>query len=184
MMSHLPEVRVLLRRLSSLAAGSASVASWRAAKDAGSADTAQPSVMTFDTARIRLVSRTETTTVRVELAIDSAQRTMGLMERQSLAPDAGMLFLFDSTQAATRGFWMFRTRIPLDIAYIDSAGVIGSIVAMQPCAARLIQGCPSYPAGVPYRATLEVNPGFFRDHKLAVGDRVLIADTAGWVRKR
>ena len=140
-------------------------------------DTTRPA-MAFDSARVRLISRSETTTVRVELAKDSAQQKMGLMERRSLAPDAGMLFLFDSTQPKEAGFWMYRTRIPLDIAYIDSVGVIGSIVAMEPCTAMLIDGCPAYPAGVPYRATLEVGRGFFREHHLAVGDRVMLGDAA------
>ena len=99
------------------------------ASNESDSDTTRPA-LTFDSARVRLISRSETTTVRVEVAKDSAQRTMGLMERRSLAPDAGMVFLFDSTQPKEGGFWMYRTRIPLDIAYIDSAGVIGSIVAM------------------------------------------------------
>ena len=138
---------------------------------------AGPPPMGFDSARIRLMSRTETTTVRAELAVDSAQRTMGLMERRSLAPDAGMLFLFDSTQAADRGFWMFRTRIPLDIAYIDSAGTIRSILHMEPCRTMLAQGCPTYPAGAPFRAALEMNGGYFARHSVQVGDRVVLADT-------
>ncbi len=127
---------------------------------------------------VRIASSAETAKVHVELATNAAQRTMGLMERRSLADTAGMLFLYDTTQPPDAGFWMYRTRIPLDIAYIDSAGVIRAIVAMKPCPAVLIQGCPSYPGGTPFRAALEVNAGYFLRHRITVGDRVMLADTA------
>ena len=100
------------------------------------------------------------------------------MERRSLADSAGMLFLYDTTQPQDAAFWMFRTRIPLDIAYIDSTGVIRNIVAMEPCTAVLMKGCPTYPAGVPFRAALEVNKGYFQRHGVALGDRVALEDTA------
>ena len=133
-------------------------------------------IMAFDTATIRVVGR-DTAHLTVQLAESEAQRTMGLMERRALAPDAGMLFLYSSTQPDSAAFWMFRTRIPLDIAFIDSVGIIRTVLTMQPCPSNLAQGCPSYPPTAPYRAALEVNAGYFARQKLGVGDHVLLSDT-------
>src|SRR5581483_835712 len=95
-----------------------------------------------------------------------------------LDENAGMLFVYPTTQPNTAAFWMYRTRIPLDIAYIDSTGAIGNIVVMEPCTAVLAQGCPSYPARVAFRAALEVNKGYFARHQVATGDHVLLGDTS------
>lgn len=141
-------------------------------------DAAETSVLQFSVARVRLVSGTDTSYLRVELAISAEQRTLGLMERQHLADSAGMLFLFTADEPANAGFWMFRTRIPLEIAYLDSLGAIVAIKQMIPCTATIVAGCPSYPPGVPYRAALEVNPGYFAQRKLAIGSRVVLSDTS------
>jgi uncharacterized protein len=140
-------------------------------------DTTTP-VMAFNTARLRLVAGNDTIPVVAQLAERADQRTMGLMERRHLADTAGMLFIYDSTQPDSSAFWMYRTRIPLDIAFVDSAGVIRSIRHMVPCPSTLIEGCPSYPAGAAYRAALEVNAGYFARHKIDVGSKILLADTA------
>jgi uncharacterized membrane protein (UPF0127 family) len=134
-------------------------------------------LIAFDTAHIRVLSRTDTTSLTVELARSTDQQTMGLMERQELAPDAGMLFLYASMQPESSAFWMFRTRIPLDIAFIDSVGVIRSLHTMAPCTSVLAAGCPSYAAGARYVAALEVNAGWFAHKQIQVGDRVLLQDT-------
>jgi uncharacterized membrane protein (UPF0127 family) len=135
-------------------------------------------VLPFDTARVRLLTATDTLRLVVELAIKPEQHTLGLMERRQLPDTAGMLFLYDATQPDSSAFWMYRTRIPLDIAFIDSAGTIRTIRHMEPCQTMLAQGCPSYPAGAPFRAALEVNAGYFAGHSVRVGDHVLLADTA------
>jgi len=134
-------------------------------------------VLAFDTARVRLTTAQDTTHVMAELAESEEQRTMGLMERHSLAPNAGMLFFYSTTQPDTSAFWMFRTRIPLDIAFADSAGIIRSIQTMQPCQSTLAQGCPVYPARAPFRVALEVNAGYFGRHNVRVGDRLFLQDT-------
>jgi uncharacterized membrane protein (UPF0127 family) len=133
-------------------------------------------VLSFDTASVRLASRRDTVRLSVELARSRAQQTMGLMERRQLAETAGMLFVYDSTQPPDAGFWMYRTRIPLDIAFIDSAGVVRAILRMVPCTATLIEGCPSYPPNVPYRYALEMNAGFFARHGISVGDALEVGD--------
>jgi uncharacterized membrane protein (UPF0127 family) len=130
-------------------------------------------VMAFDSARVRIARASDTIPLRVELAVRPEQKSMGLMERRHLADDAGMLFVYDSTQAPDAGFWMYRTRIPLDIAFADSAGVIRSIRSMVPCPTEVAQGCPTYTPDVPYRYALEVNAGYFARHGITVGNTLL-----------
>lgn len=134
-------------------------------------------LLTFDTAHVRIVSRTDTIPLVVELARTTTEKTMGLMERTQLADSAGMLFIYDAMQPATAGFWMFRTRIPLDIAFVDAGGVIRSIRNMVPCTTATAAQCPTYEPGVQYRAALEVPAGFFARRKVGIGDRVVLADT-------
>jgi uncharacterized protein len=135
-------------------------------------------VMHFDTARVRLVRGTDTLHVFAELAMKEEQRTLGLMERHHLADSAGMLFVYPTMQSDSAAFWMFRTRIPLDIAFIDSGGTVRSIKHMDPCTSLLPQGCTTYPAGARFLAALEVNSGYFDRHGVRVGDHVILADSA------
>lgn len=107
--------------------------------------------------------------LEVELARSSAERQKGLMDRDRLAPDAGMLFLYEEEQPAAGGFWMYRTRIALDIAFIDDAGRIAAIHTMQPCPSRNPYDCPVTVAGVDYHAALEVNAGYFEAHGIEEG---------------
>ena len=131
-------------------------------------------VLAFDSTRIQIANGVDTTTLRVLLAASEDQHTLGLMERSHLAPDAGMLFTYSAEQPATAGFWMFRTRIPLDIAFLDRDGRIVATRSMEPCQSPEPRWCPSYEPGVAYWAALEVNRGYFQQHVLKVGDRVLI----------
>ncbi len=135
-------------------------------------------VLSFDTARVRVVTGVDTVAFTVELARTTEQKTLGLMERRSMPDSAGMLFLYTADQAPSAGFWMYRTRIPLDIAFVDSTGVVVDTKRMSPCEATLPAGCPTYDPGVAYRAALEVNAGVFERHGIARGARLLLADTA------
>jgi uncharacterized membrane protein (UPF0127 family) len=139
-------------------------------------DDAYAHVMAFDTARVRLARAGDTIPLRVELAVKPEQKSMGLMERRRLDENAGMLFVYDSTQPPDAGFWMYRTRIPLDIAFADSAGVIRSIRSMVPCPTELAEGCQTYTPDVSYRYALEVNAGYFSRHGVTVGNTLLLTD--------
>ena len=118
------------------------------------------------------VSAEGTVPVTLEVASSSEQRQKGLMGRKSMAPNAGMLFEYSEPRQASHGFWMYKTLIPLDIAYLNQNGVIGSIRQMVPCASASGSGCPSYPAGVPFIQAVEMNAGFFRKHGIRPGDRL------------
>jgi uncharacterized membrane protein (UPF0127 family) len=102
----------------------------------------------------------------VELAVTPAQRAHGLMFRKQLAPDAGMLFLFD--RAAPRTFWMKNTYLPLDIIFI---GADGRIVSIARDTTPLTE--TPIPSGAPALGVLEVNAGTAERLGLAAGDRVL-----------
>jgi uncharacterized membrane protein (UPF0127 family) len=140
-------------------------------------------VMSFDSTRVRLVSARDTFNLRVELALTPTQQQMGLMERTSLAEGSGMLFVYDSTQASDAGFWMYRTRIPLDIAFLDSAGVIRAIRAMAPCETEIVEGCKTYTPDVPYQFALEMGEGYFAKHGVGVGDSLLLRDLPDSLRR-
>jgi uncharacterized protein len=139
-------------------------------------EAATPVNLRFESAPLRVVSRSDTIRLVVELAASGEQKTTGLMERRQLADTAGMLFVYDSLQPPDAGFWMYRTRIPLDIAYADASGRIRSIQHMVPCETTMPQGCPTYPPGVPYQYALEVNGGFFARRGVVLGDSIGVRD--------
>jgi uncharacterized membrane protein (UPF0127 family) len=102
--------------------------------------------------------------ITVELARDPAERSRGLMFRDSLPPDHGMLFLFarDEVQA----FWMRNTKIPLSIAYADAHGKIVRIADLEPFDERPVTSI------APARYALEMNRGWFAAHGVAAGDSI------------
>lgn len=106
-----------------------------------------------------------------ELALTDETRARGLMHRQHLAPDAGMLFYYPNTHY--RSFWMFNTLIPLDIAYLSDEGEITQIITMEPCLHDNPGRCQSYPSDRRARAALELNAGAFEQLGVSVGDYVL-----------
>ncbi|MBB3141783.1 DUF192 domain-containing protein [Halomonas organivorans] len=108
----------------------------------------------------------------VEVARSLAERGRGLMEREQLAEDAGMLFLYDRIQPSRNGFWMYQTLIPLDIAFIDDTGRILEIHRMAPCDSASAQDCPVTRPSASYRAALEVNAGYFEARGIVPGDCV------------
>lgn len=117
-----------------------------------------------DELRVTLSQGDATATVRIEVAATTNERQQGLMLRQELAEDAGMLFLFP--EDVRTGFWMRNTYIPLDIAYISADGRVQEIRAAKP-----LDETNLVPAA-PYRYVLEVNQGWFERHELGIGAQV------------
>ena len=109
--------------------------------------------------------------LKAEVAADNNTRATGLMNRFSLKPDSGMIFVF--AQSEPLAFWMKNCFIPLSIAYIDSKGVIVSIVDMKP------QDESSYPSGAPAMFALEMKQGWFKERGIVAGDKVGGLDKAG-----
>jgi uncharacterized membrane protein (UPF0127 family) len=107
-----------------------------------------------------------TASVNVEIAATFNQRQQGLMLRQSLEEDRGMLFLFRGD--VPYGFWMKNTYIPLDIAYISADGTVLEIVHGKPLDETILTPHQRY------RYVLEVNDGWFERHNLGPGAHVTL----------
>ena len=101
-----------------------------------------------------------------EIAEQSGQRYMGLSFRESLAPNAGMLFVYPYEQQLT--FTMRNTLLPLTIAYISKDLVINEFHEMP------VGPDQFFPSKLPAQFALEVNQGWFEKNGIAVGDRVTI----------
>jgi len=104
--------------------------------------------------------------VTVEIAADEDTRTQGLMFRDRLAEDRGMIFFFPQT--GEYPFWMKNTLIPLDMIWIDDARRVAHVAHdVPPCKA---DPCPSYPPNAQARYVLEVAAGVAAKHHLKDGD--------------
>jgi uncharacterized membrane protein (UPF0127 family) len=92
----------------------------------------------------------------IEVAADDAERARGLMFRDALPSDHGMLFIHERVEP--QAYWMKNTRIPLDILYFDNARkLVSQQRDVPPCS--LGDGCPPYPSDAPARFVLELNAG-------------------------
>ena len=100
----------------------------------------------------------------VEVASTPESRTTGLMNRFSLQPDHGMLFVFEAPQPL--GFWMKNTYVPLSIAFVDSRGRIVNIEDMRPQdeSTHWSNGLALY--------AIEMRQGWFAKNGIAPGDVV------------
>ena len=108
----------------------------------------------------------------VELATNDATRARGLMFRESLAPDAGMLFIFDDEQP--RAFWMHNCKIALDILYFDQdLKLVSSALSVPPCSLAPSQ-CPNYASERPAKYVLELAAGRADEIGAVPGDRLSV----------
>jgi uncharacterized protein len=101
---------------------------------------------------------------QLEIAADDYSRTRGLMERDSMPEEHGMIFVF--SQDTDEGFWMHNTRIPLDILFIDSAGKVVSVRHMKAYDESVTS------AGGSYRYAIEMNDGAAAGCGVKAGDMV------------
>jgi uncharacterized membrane protein (UPF0127 family) len=100
--------------------------------------------------------------VSVEVASSEEQRARGLMYRDALAVDEGMLFMYPDD--GTRAFWMKNVRFPLSIAFVDSSGKIVRLADMEPYSSDRVSSL------YPVRYALEMNLGWFEAHEISPGD--------------
>ncbi len=116
-------------------------------------------------------------TLRVQLALSAQEQQRGLMHRDELGADEGMVFLFP--RPGPRSFWMKNTRLPLDIGYFDPSG-------------RLVEVRPLYPfdetavpsTGGDIQIALETNQGWFRANGVKPGDRLDLRQLEAAVQAR
>jgi uncharacterized protein len=110
-------------------------------------------------------------TITAELAITEVERARGLMFREKIASDQGMLFCFE--QEDTHAFWMKNTLIPLDILWLDRDRRVVHIERnVPPCKA---DPCPSYPSKRPAAYVLELAAGGADLYQLKLFDRLEFA---------
>jgi hypothetical protein len=104
----------------------------------------------------------------IEVARTEAERNQGLMNRKSLAPNRGMIFVYD--RDTKMSFWMKNTTIPLSIAFISKDGTIREIHDMKPLSEDSVESARSV------RYALEVNQGTFERLGIEPGYTVDLPD--------
>jgi uncharacterized protein len=105
---------------------------------------------------------------KLEIAKSYNERTRGLMYRQSLSEETGMLFIFPSS--SKHSFWMKNTLIPLDIIWISSKNIIVHINHNTPPCKN--DPCPSYSPSEEALFVLEINANQAKINNLNEGDKV------------
>lgn len=102
--------------------------------------------------------------IQAELVANDRDRQQGLMFREKMGPNEGMVFVFDAP--ATVCMWMKNTLLPLSVAFIDDSGEIVNIEDMQP------QTIKSHCAKKPVRYALEMNQGWFKEKNIKPGSAI------------
>ena len=127
---------------------------------------AAPAAVTFEESPLTIEAEHDSFEFQVELAVSPEQRSRGLMFRESLDEDRGMLFDFGRPQVAS--MWMRNTYVPLDMLFIDAAGRITQIAAnTQPLSDTVVA------SREPVRAVLELRGGVSAKLGIEPGHRVI-----------
>lgn len=122
----------------------------------------------FETGKLFLVTKTgERLEFQVEWALTAEQRARGLMERESLTDNAGMLFDFGETRMVT--MWMANTPLSLDMIFIDDSGLVVRVVEKTTPFSEAIVG-----SGKPVRYALEIRGGRAAELGLTSGARLVL----------
>jgi uncharacterized protein len=133
-----------------------------------------PAIDDLPVAVVTLVDGDTRVEVDVRVAADDASRRRGLMEVTDLPDGVGMLFVFETERRG--GFWMWNTRIPLDIAFTGADGTVHTVATMVPCEEEEPSACPITGPDRPYRAALEVPAGWFDRVGVAAGAELTWSD--------
>ena len=116
--------------------------------------------------RFQTAKRDFISAIDVELAQDESKRQLGLMYRDKLAENQGMLFVFEGDE--TRAFWMKNTVLSLDMIFVNSKDEIVTIHKnTTPYSEQ------SYASTKPAQFVVEVNAGYTDRHKISIGDHIV-----------
>jgi hypothetical protein len=121
---------------------------------------------TLPTVPMKIGSKTFT----LEIANDTLEREKGLMRRDSMPAEHGMIFVFPGEERL--GFYMKNTRIPLDIIFLNAGGVVVSIKQMRP-----YDVSTTY-TDAPAKWAIELNQGQAAASGVTVGDQLTIPESA------
>lgn len=102
--------------------------------------------------------------IRAEVAQTPEERSIGLMFRQTMGANDGMLFAFD--EPAPQCFWMKNTLLPLSVAFVADDGVVVNVENMKP------QTLDSHCSTKPVRFVLEMNEGWFAKRGIKAGAKL------------
>ncbi len=121
----------------------------------------------------RVVFQTGTldSSVNVEVADDQSERAKGLMNRETLCQDCGMLFVYNNTER--RAFWMKNTSIPLDIIFISEEQEVINIAEADPEPGVADENLTRYYSDEPAKYVVEVNQGYSERKSIEEGTKVL-----------
>jgi hypothetical protein len=112
----------------------------------------------------------------IEVADDEAERERGLMFRDDMAADHGMLFIHDAEEP--QAYWMKNTKIPLDILFFDHQRHLVSVQRrVPPCSAG--DQCPSFASEGNALYVLEINAGLSESLGVNAGDALLFGPGVG-----
>ncbi len=106
--------------------------------------------------------------ITAELAVSDAERARGLMNRETINPDQGMLFVFDYD--GVHSMWMKNMLIPLDFLWLDREQRIVHIEENVPPCER--DPCPSYASKIPAMYVLELKAGSIKQNGLNLYDKI------------
>ena len=129
---------------------------------------AKPTMVSTDPKRKMKESKEFILPLNVEIPNNIRDFNLGLMFRESLDNNSGMLFVFD--EVGQQSFHMSETKIPLDIAFIKQNGVIESIKELEPFDKRPVASDGNV------LCALEVNRGWFAENNVEVGDQLDIEE--------
>tara|TARA_B100000315_G_scaffold30922_1_gene26178 strand:- start:295 stop:720 length:426 start_codon:yes stop_codon:yes gene_type:complete len=108
-------------------------------------------------------------TFSVEVANTEDQRRLGLMHRETLPDNGGMLFVYPSDRQLS--VWMKNVMIPLDVLFLNTDGIVIDKATLEPCKNS---PCEAFNSTSPGQYFLEINKGKIEELNINVGDKVEI----------
>lgn len=119
----------------------------------------------------RAVTMPDGSKIYAEMAIEYAEMLRGLMFRDSLKSDRGMIFLHN--KMGRYPYWMFQVKIPLDIIWMDNSKTVVEVLEnVPPCPSSKASECPAHGGNQNAQFVLEVAAGMAKKYGVTVGSKI------------